>query len=189
MVGEIPVNRFALGAATGTCAASISAKATGCAGIRTPTVGNPAVTMSGTADNLGTTSVNGPGQNRSARMRAVSGHDEATRSIISRLLTCTMIGLVPGRPLTSNTRATATASSAFAPKPYTVSVGKATSLPLRSNSAAYFISSSDIPNCSMDLTGYSALRSAYSVRPRDGSGESAESTSICSPEFGATPGG
>src|ERR1022692_4400883 len=117
VVGEIPVKRFALGAATGTCAASISAKATGCAGIRTPTVGNPAVTMSGTSVVLGTTRVSGPGQNRSAKMRAASGHDEASWAIISRLLTCTMIGLVPGRPLTSKILATALASSAFAPTP------------------------------------------------------------------------
>jgi len=77
------VKRFALGATTGTCAASISARATGFAGMLTPTVGNPAVTMSGTADILGTTSVSGPGQNRSARTRALSGHDEATWPIIS----------------------------------------------------------------------------------------------------------
>ena len=46
----------------GTPAAWINSSASGWAGIRRPTVGNPAVTMSGTSGHLGTTSVSGPGQ-------------------------------------------------------------------------------------------------------------------------------
>ena len=48
VVGDSSVKRFALGAAIGTPAATSSASATGCAGMRTPTVSSPAVTTSGT---------------------------------------------------------------------------------------------------------------------------------------------
>jgi hypothetical protein len=61
-VGESSVKRLALGAAIGTRAARISSSATGCAGIRNPTVGSPAVTMSGSDGPFGSTIVNGPGQ-------------------------------------------------------------------------------------------------------------------------------
>ena len=61
-VGESSVKRLALGAAMGTPAARISSSARGCAGMRRPTVGRPAVTMSGISGCLGTTSVSGPGQ-------------------------------------------------------------------------------------------------------------------------------
>ena len=46
----------------GTPAARIRPSARGCAGMRSPTVGRPAVTMSGIWGTLGTTSVSGPGQ-------------------------------------------------------------------------------------------------------------------------------
>ena len=61
-VGESSVKRLALGAAIGTCAVRINSRARACAGMRSPTVGRPAVTMSGTTLRLGTTSVSGPGQ-------------------------------------------------------------------------------------------------------------------------------
>ncbi len=61
-VGESSVKRLALGAAMGTPAARINSSARGCAGMRSPTVGNPAVTISGMDGCLGTTRVNGPGQ-------------------------------------------------------------------------------------------------------------------------------
>ena len=73
MVGESSVNRFALGAAIGICAASINARASGCAGIRRPTLGSPAVTTSGTREFFGTMIVRGPGQKRFARRSAFSG--------------------------------------------------------------------------------------------------------------------
>src|SRR5260370_42692384 len=62
VVGERPEKRLALGAATGTPARLISASAMGCAGTRTPTVHNPAVTISGIEGAFGSTSVSGPGQ-------------------------------------------------------------------------------------------------------------------------------
>jgi hypothetical protein len=62
VVGDSSVKRLALGAAMGTPAARINSSASGCAGTRRPTVGNPAVTMSGTSARLGTIKVNGPGQ-------------------------------------------------------------------------------------------------------------------------------
>ncbi len=74
VVGESWVKRLALGAATGTCAASISASATGCEGMRSPTVGRPAVTRSGTAGCLRNTRVSGPGQKRWASSSARCGH-------------------------------------------------------------------------------------------------------------------
>src|SRR3990170_7139431 len=49
---------------------------------------------------------------------------------------CTISGSNLGRSLASKTRATARGSSAFAPRPYTVSVGKATGSPARMASAA-----------------------------------------------------
>src|SRR6266851_1281184 len=49
---------------------------------------------------------------------------------------CTISGLDGGRPFNSKIFATAAASSAFAPRPYTVSVGNATSLPSRIRAAA-----------------------------------------------------
>jgi len=65
--------RFALGAAIGMPAAASSARATGCAGTLTATVSSPAVTSSGTERDRGSTSVSGPGQNRKASVRAISG--------------------------------------------------------------------------------------------------------------------
>ena len=61
-VGESSVKRFALGAAIGTPATRINSSATGWAGMRRPTVGSPAVTISGIRACFGTTSVRGPGQ-------------------------------------------------------------------------------------------------------------------------------
>ena len=137
--GILP-NRFALGAATGTPASRISSRATGCAGERTPTSGRPAVTASGTAAVLGSSSVSGPGQNASisfatTRPSSPAG-TTATRSSIARPSTCTIIGSHAGRCFAAKIFATAAGSSAFAPSPYTVSVGNATVPPARSNSAA-----------------------------------------------------
>ncbi len=57
------MKRLALGAAMGTPASSNNASAQGFAGTRRPTVGSPAVTMSGIMLCFGSTSVSGPGQN------------------------------------------------------------------------------------------------------------------------------
>jgi hypothetical protein len=95
------VNRFALGPANGNRDFRINANATGCAGIRTPTVPKPAVTSFGTRLAFGKTSVNGPGQYRAASFSAASGHSATTRFAIATLETCTINGLVDGRPLAS----------------------------------------------------------------------------------------
>ena len=65
VVGEIAVERFALGAAMGSPAASSSEIATGCAGTRRATVGPPAAASATTPPSpsrRATTSVSGPGQ-------------------------------------------------------------------------------------------------------------------------------
>ena len=51
----------------------ISSKATGCAGMRMPTRGRPAVTASGTAAERGKSSVSGPGQKAADELRAARG--------------------------------------------------------------------------------------------------------------------
>ena len=133
VVGDTCVKGLALGAASGTPAAAISRRATGCDGTRTPTVSSPPVTTSGTSRRLGKTIVSGPGQNRSASRSASGDSARATAVARSADSTCTISGLKAGRPLTANTRSTAAASRALAPSPYTVSVGNATSLPSRSH--------------------------------------------------------
>src|SRR6185312_16409172 len=118
-VGESSVNRLALGAAIGTVAASRIARATGCDGTRTATVSSPAVTMSGTNDRFGTTSVSGPGQKASARRSAARGHSRATARAAEAFNTCTISGSYVGRPFAAKIRATAFASNVFAASPYT----------------------------------------------------------------------
>ena len=117
VTGESSVNRLALGAAMGNSAARRSSRATGCAGMRNPTVSSPAVTMPGIMSRLRTTSVSGPGQKARARISARSGHSAANSRAISSDATCTIKGLVVGLPLASKIRFTAIASSAFAPRP------------------------------------------------------------------------
>ena len=80
MVGLGREKRLALGAATGTPAVSISARATRCAGTRTATLGRPAVTMSGTAGFFGRISVRGPAQQASASARAAERHARGHQS-------------------------------------------------------------------------------------------------------------
>ena len=62
-----------LGAAMGTRASANSASAMTFAGMRTPTVGNEAVTMSGMNSRLVSTIVRGPGQNSLASFSAAGG--------------------------------------------------------------------------------------------------------------------
>ena len=69
--------RLALGAATGTPAAEITACATGCAGTRSATVDSPARTAGGTQAGAGTTTVNGPGANASTAARAAARREES----------------------------------------------------------------------------------------------------------------
>ena len=67
----------------GMAAASITARATGCAGIRTATVPSPAVTSSGTSADRGSTIVSGPGQKRAASRSTTSGRLETSRDTSS----------------------------------------------------------------------------------------------------------
>ena len=78
----------------------------------------------------GSTSVNGPGQNARASARADSLNASPWASAISRLATSSRNGLSRARPL-SAARARTSVSTGRDPKPYTVSVGYASSPPPR----------------------------------------------------------
>mmetsp|Transcript_373 Transcript_373/g.1068 ORF Transcript_373/g.1068 Transcript_373/m.1068 type:complete len:223 (-) Transcript_373:13-681(-) len=139
VVGETCPKRLAEGAATGTAASVSMATATACAGQRTPTNPVPAETQSGSEAAALATRVSGPGQKAVAStstMVAVALSASKSCSAMSGVGTCTMSGSVSGRPLTRKMSSTASSLSALAPSPYTVSVGKATSLPARSSSPA-----------------------------------------------------
>ena len=136
LVGLTWVNRLALGAAMGTPAARSRANATGWAGIRTATASSPAVATSGTCAALGSTRVSGPGQKAAARRSAAGGQCRVSARAAATSGTWAMTGFHAGRPLAVYTATTASGSSALAPKPYTVSVGNATSFPRRSSAAA-----------------------------------------------------
>ena len=112
----------------------MSASAVSCRGRRTPTVSSPARTSPGTSWRAAATIVSAPGQKASARslMRGSASAASVKRWMRSaRSAMCTMSGSNVGRPFASKIRATAGASNAFAPSPYTVSVGKATRPPAR----------------------------------------------------------
>ena len=70
-----------------------SARATGCAGARTATLGSLAVTRSGTISRLRNTIVNGPGQNRRASAVASSGQSSTSSRASVTSSTCTISGL------------------------------------------------------------------------------------------------
>ena len=116
--------RFALGAATGTVAASMIARATGCTGTRTATLERPAVTSSGTWAERGSTSVSGPGQKRRPGPHAVAGTCETSDTNNSSEPTWTIKGSVKGRCFAANRRRTAERSSAFTPRLYTSRSGR-----------------------------------------------------------------
>ena len=102
--------RLALGAASGTPAARITARATGWLGIRTATVSMPPVVVSGTRSERGSTIVSGPGQKASARIFAFSGMAAATSGRAERSAMWAIMGLSPGRPLAAYTAFTAASS-------------------------------------------------------------------------------
>ena len=107
---------------------------------------------------------------------------------MSRSLTCTITGLVFGLPFTSKMRATARASSAVGAQSVNRFGGKGDEFAAAQKFGARGRSSSF--DGVMDWSGFTiGCPSDYSVRPLDGSGESAESTSMWSPELGGTPGG
>ena len=127
---------FAEGAAMGRSTSRSRSRVTGWSGKRTAMVSSPAVTTSGTTALCRTIIVSGPGQNSFASSAKHGGTSCISSSAWRRSCTCTIMGLSAGRPFTSYTRRTAASSSAFAPSPYTVSVGKATSFPSRNSAAA-----------------------------------------------------
>ena len=139
VVELIRPNRFALGAASGFPNTEMISAKTGCELIRTATVSRPAVTMSGTIDCRSRTSVSGPGQNCAISSLICAREASsifATRVSHSSPGKCTISGSKRGRSFVSKIFVTATGSSASAASPYTVSVGSATTSPLRSSSTA-----------------------------------------------------
>ena len=108
---------LALGAASGKFNKLSSFRVSGCLGTRKATLGNPAVTKSGTASFFGIKIVNEPGQNASANCRA-SGENSVTYFNTSSVLAmCTISGLKLGRCLALYILETAEASKAFAANP------------------------------------------------------------------------
>ena len=101
VVGLIPPDVFADGAASGAPKAAISFREKP-AGIRRPTVERPAVASgwTGLPGASGSTRVSGPGQNRSASRRDAASKT-ARRSAMAMSQTWQISGLNCGRPLTS----------------------------------------------------------------------------------------
>ena len=130
---------MALGAAMGRPAAFISARAWRLSGTRTATVESPAVTIAGTAPALGSTSVSGPGQNFPISFSAAFGILEKSFLALAAEHSCNISGSKRGRPFISKMRAQASGFRPSAPRPYTVSVGKATTPPARIRAAAFLI--------------------------------------------------
>ena len=129
LVGLGRPDALALGAATYTPDCRISSCAIGWDGIRTATVSKPPVVSSGTSGCLSKISVIGPGQNVRARVIAFSLICEATRGRLSISAICTISGLSDGLPLAPYIFLEESGFSASPPRPYTVSVGNATSPP------------------------------------------------------------
>ena len=111
-VGESRLERLALGAAKGPWKRWMTACIKGWEGHLRATEFKPAVTSSGMIGFLGTTKVKGPGQKCFARSAAIEHQLAAQVSNIPSSATCTINGLVEGRPLASNIRATAFLSRA-----------------------------------------------------------------------------
>ena len=82
----------------------------------------------------------GPGQKCSIIVSAFSFISFTRLYTSSLLYICTISGLSLGLPLASYIFFTAFSSKAFAPNPYTVSVGNITVFPSFINSACFFIS-------------------------------------------------
>jgi hypothetical protein len=123
VVGLIRPNRFALGAASGTPAAAIRARATGCEGARRAIVARPLVARSGTIGVFGRTRVSGPGQNASTsarrRSRAHAPNAERSTSPVASIAPpmWTMSGSNEGRSFAAKIDARACASRALPARP------------------------------------------------------------------------
>ena len=99
MVGLGRPDRLAEGAAKGTPAASITARAVGWEGQRTATVSSPPLVVRGTRSDLGRIMVRGPGQNTAASRFAASGTSRTRGASWDTWLMWTIRGLSEGRPL------------------------------------------------------------------------------------------
>ena len=94
-----------------------AACATGCEGTRRPTLSWPPVTKSFAFAERLRISVSGPGQKRSASLRAAGGISRAQAKAASAEAKCTITGWSAGRRLAAYRRATAAALEASAPRP------------------------------------------------------------------------
>ena len=147
VLGLFSPEGFADGAASGTPHCFKSSIVFGCCGQRSPMVSPPARTISGIPFFAFKTIVSGPGQKTSDRKYAAFGTSTQSLSIISEPLTIRLRGLLSGLPFALKTRFTAASSRPLAARPYTVSVGTATSPPSFIISAAAEISSQIILVC------------------------------------------
>ena len=129
------------GAAIGQPQARIKSCANLFDGKRTATVSKPALTASGTMDDLLTINVSGPGQKCSISFWALAFKPVVSGAIASFCAICKISGLSFGRPLAAKILATAVGFSPSAPRPYTVSVGKETTSPALISAAACSIAS------------------------------------------------
>ena len=129
-VGLTRPKRLALGAAIGLPSASTTRRKKSCAGTRTTTEDRPPVTRGSRESDRGTRSDSGPGQTSSASLRARGETFSPTLSRIAEDAPCVMSGWSNGRPFTSKTLRSPVGDVTEAPRPYTVSVGNATTPPL-----------------------------------------------------------
>ena len=121
---------LALGAAIGKSQRDNSASATGWLGILIDINGCPAVMLEGIHFFGGRRIVMGHGISLSIIVFSISLVIKAYFEICCFLATCEIIGLSCGLFFNWKILAIAFGSNAFAPNPYTVSVGKATSHPV-----------------------------------------------------------
>ena len=109
---------FALGAATGSAVASSSARATGCAGSRRPTVSPPALTRRDKRASLGARQDQGQRAGPEARGEALGelapANQRAGRGAVGDV---DDQRVEAGRPLAAKIAATARSSVAIAPRP------------------------------------------------------------------------
>ena len=126
------------------------ARATGWAGQRSPIEPCPPAAAAAKCNWRGRITVRGPGQKACIRARATGGTVLAKCATPSApwpaSSTWTISGCALGRPLAEKIFATAASLPASAPRPYTVSVGKATSSPACSAAAQSRIDASSCPS-------------------------------------------
>lgn len=92
-------DKLAEGAARGTPAASMTARAVGWEGQRTATVSRPPLVCWGMTSDLGKMMVRGPGQKAAASFWALSGTSLTRGASWENRLMWTISGLSEGRPL------------------------------------------------------------------------------------------